>query len=351
MKNSENSTPQILELEGDFNTELGGVIPDCKIRYQTWGELNAQKSNVVWVCHALTGNTDIVDWWGGLFGQDQCFSPDRYFIVCANVLGSCYGSTGPVDCTQAIKFHEFPEVTIRDMVKAHIQLRKHLGIAEIQTLIGGSLGGQQALEWAIQEPQRVKNLIAISTNAAHSPWGIAFNESQRMAIRNDPTWEENTINAGINGLKVARSIALLSYRSYDKYGLSQFENDHNKTTDFRSSSYQVYQGEKLAGRFNAFSYYRLSQAMDSHNVSRGRGDMTKVLSTIKARTLVIGISSDLLFPPAEQIFLASNIPNAMYEEVESDFGHDGFLTESDKLDKIIRSFLADQYHISLSSAS
>ncbi|MEO1437621.1 MAG: alpha/beta fold hydrolase, partial [Bacteroidota bacterium] len=220
----------------------------------------------------------------------------------------------------------------------HELLRQHLGIEQIDTLIGASLGGQQALEWAVQFPDRFRKLILIATNAQHSPWGIAFNESQRMAIRNDRSWGQINKKAGLEGMKIARSIAMLSYRGYQTYSGSQSDGDLSKTTDYRASSYQRYQGEKLAQRFNAFSYYLLSEAMDSHNVGRGRGSVEAALKSVSAKTLAIGISSDLLFPVMEQKFLASNIPDADYQEIDSDFGHDGFLVEADQLDDLIRNF-------------
>ncbi len=325
-----------------FPLENGQSLPALDIAYQTWGRRAADDSNVVWVCHALTGNSDVFDWWAGLFGPGCLLDPERYFIVCANNLGSCYGTSGPLSVNPVSGkpyFHDFPEVTIRDMANAHELLRQHLGIKNIHLLIGGSQGGQQALEWAIGKPELSENLVLIATNAAHSPWGIAFNESQRLAIATDPTWRENTPAAGLEGMKTARGVALLSYRHYHTYSVSQ-QAPHNELTDnFPAASYQRYQGEKLARRFNAFSYWALSKAMDSHNVGRGRASVAAALASVQARTLVISLSSDLLFPPAEQEFIARHISGAGYVSIDSYYGHDGFLTETATLNNVLDVFL------------
>lgn len=325
-----------------FQLESGRTLPGFHLAYTTHGELNAAKDNVVWIFHALTANSDPAEWWDGLVGEGKLFTPDKYFIICVNMPGSCYGSISPLDVdtgTGEPYYHHFPFFTIKDMIKTYQHLRDALSIGKIYLGVGGSMGGQQLLEWAIEEPGAFENILPIATNAQHSPWGVAFNASQRMAIEADATWKENNANAGIEGMKVARSIALLSYRHYETYGVSQLETDDNKLEKFKSESYQRYQGEKLARRFNAFSYYNLSLGMDSHNVGRGRESIEKALKTIRAKTLVIGISSDLLFPVEEQKFLAANIPNAQYEEIHSFYGHDGFLLEYEAMTEIIKNFL------------
>ncbi len=313
-----------------------------QITYHTYGRLNPDRSNVVWVSHALTANSDVFSWWPGLFGPEDLFNPEEYFIVCPNILGSHYGTSGPLHVNPAtgeLYLYDFPQFTVRDMVQVHKLLADHLGIGRIHVLIGGSLGGQQALEWNLMEPDRVDNLVLLSTNAVHSPWGIAFNESQRMAIELDPSWGLRRPDAGMEGMKTARSIALLSYRHYDTYKASQGEEDAEKADHFRAASYQRYQGEKLYRRFNAFSYWYLSKAMDSHNVGRGRGGVEAALSGIKARTLVIGINRDILFPPEEQIRIAKAIPNAEYAEIDSHAGHDGFLIETEKISRVVGGWL------------
>ena len=183
-----------------------------------------------------------------------------------------------------------------------------------------------------------QNIFPIATNAFHSPWGIAFNASQRLAIETDSTWKNKNEAAGLQGMQTARSIALLSYRNYQTYQWSQLEEDPSKLEEFRSESYQRYQGEKLARRFNAFSYYFLSKSMDAHNVGRNRQGITDALNKIKARILIISISSDLLFPPSEQEFLTAHIPGAVYKAIDSDYGHDGFLLEYEQIEKAITEF-------------
>ena len=327
-----------------FKLENGKTLRKLKIAYQTFGKLNAQKDNVIWVCHALTANADVFEWWEGLFGQNALFNPEDHYIVCANVLGSHYGTTSPLSTnpTTGLPYYlSFPQFTIRDFVSAHQLLATHLGIGQIKLLIGGSLGGQQAVEWSILDPGKIENLILIATNAVHSPWGIAFNESQRLAITTDRTFYSNQPDGGSKGLKTARSIALLSYRTYNAYGNTQVESVNDKTDHYRSSSYQNYQGEKLINRFNAYSYYYLTKAMDSHNVGRNRKSIADALKQIKANTLVIGIENDVLFPLSEQKYLADHIPGAAFKALHSDYGHDGFLIETDALTNMIGTFIKE----------
>lgn len=327
---------------GLFKLESGGHLDSPEITYHTFGKLNAQKNNVIWVCHALTANSNVFEWWPGLFGDGCLFNPKDYFIVCANNLGSCYGTTGPLSINKNNGqpwFSYFPHLTIRDMVNAHDLLREHLGIEKIHVIIGGSQGAQQVLEWNIQQPHLFENTILIAGNAKHSAWGIAFNESQRLAIKADRTYYSNSENGGEKGLAAARSIALLSYRNYEPYNDSQQEKDNSKTGDFNASSYQRYQGQKLVNRFNAYSYITLANAMDSHNVGRNRPSIEKALNLVSARTLVIGISSDLLFPAQEQLFLAHHIRSSRVKIIDSNYGHDGFLLETKKLSESISDFI------------
>lgn len=325
-----------------FKLESGLQLDGLEIAYHTYGTLNEEKSNVIWVVHALTANSDVFDWWKGLFGHDDLFNPEEYFIVCANNLGSCYGTTGPLSInteTSSPWFSNFPTITIRDMANALEILRDHLGIKKINTIIGGSQGGQIAQEWVIQNKKITDNLILIATNAKHSSWGIAFNESQRLAIQADISYFLNTPNGGEKGLKAARSIALLSYRNYNTYQESQKDKNNELINDYAAASYQRYQGDKLVKRFNAYSYVRLSEAMDSHNVARSRSlDVEQVLCQIDIPTLVIGVTSDLLFPLSEQQFLAEKIKNATFNQIDSFYGHDGFLIETKQLSEYIKKF-------------
>ncbi len=327
-----------------FTLESGKKLRNLEIAYQTYGKLNANKDNIVWACHALTANSDVLDWWKGLFGSNALFNPEEHFIICANVIGSHYGTTNPLSVnpvTGQSYYLSFPEFTIRDLAAAHELLAGHLEITSVKTLIGGSLGGQQALEWAISGKTSIQNLILVASNAVHSPWGIAFNESQRLAISTDRTFYSNQHDGGQKGLKTARSFALLSYRTYDAYNETQLESVNEKVTDFRASSYQNYQGEKLCKRFNAYSYWYLSKAMDSHNVGRGRKSIVDALKLVKSNTLVIGIENDILFPVTEQQFLAKHIPDAEFSSIKCAYGHDGFLIETDKLTNIIGQFLKE----------
>lgn len=332
----------IYKYDQPFTLECGTILPEIHLAYTTHGHLNASRDNVVWIFHALTANSDPAEWWPGLVGSGKLFDPKQYFIVCVNMPGSCYGSIGPLELntdTSEPWYHDFPFFTTRDMVKAYKPLRKHLEIERIHIGIGGSMGGQQLLEWAIEEPELFEHIFPVATNAQHSPWGIAFNASQRMAIEADNSWKEKKPDAGVEGMKVARSIALISYRHYETYSKSQSEKENESISNYRSESYQRYQGEKLARRFNAFSYYKLSQGMDSHNVGRGRGSVEDALRKIHARTLVIGIETDILFPLVEQKFLADQIPGAAYKAIQSHYGHDGFLLEFDQIELIIKGFL------------
>ena len=324
--------------------ESGTVIPSYHLAYTTHGRLNEQGDNVVWVFHALTANSDPAEWWDGLVGEGKIFDPSKWFIVCVNMPGSCYGSIGPLDANPTATgneayLHDFPFFTPRDMIRSYKPLREFLGIQRIHIGIGGSMGGQQLLEWAIEEPNLFEHIFPIATNAQHSPWGMAFNASQRWCIESDPTWKEKNDRAGIEGMKVARSIALISYRHYDTYLQSQPNAHNDQIENFRSESYQRYQGEKLAKRFNAFSYYKLSQSMDAHNVGRNRGTVEAALQQIQAKTLAIGIETDILFPPIEQQLIAAHIPGAHFKLIRSDYGHDGFLLEFESIGSLIHEFI------------
>lgn len=313
----------VLKVEEPIVLECGDTLQNIRISYTTFGELNEDKSNLVWVFHALTANGNPSEWWPEIVGQGKVVNPEKYFIVCANMLGSCYGSTGP-------KSMNFPLVTIRDMVKCHRILHQALDLGKIYLGIGGSMGGQQLLEWAVEEPELFENIVPLATNAFHSPWGIAFNEAQRMAL-------ENIDSA--RGLEAARAIAMLSYRHYNTYGNTQKDVDQ-RWDNFSASSYQRYQGEKLRKRFSVESYYFLSKAMDSHHVGRHFVSAEAALRGIKAKTLIIGITTDILFPPSEQEYLAKHIPNADLVIIESNYGHDGFLTEASQITKLVEAFLA-----------
>jgi homoserine O-acetyltransferase len=326
-----------------FKLESGASLPEITIGYHTYGTLNADKSNAVWVCHALTANSDAADWWAGVIGKGKAIDPEKHFIVCANIIGSCYGSTGPLSInaeTGKPYYGSFPQISIRDMVKAHILLRKHLGIEKIYLLMGGSMGGYQAMEWCLTEEKVIENLFLIATSAAESAWGIAIHTAQRLAIEADGSWMEQRPDAAHKGLKAARAIGMLTYRNYETMVKYQSDPDPEKTDHYKAESYIQYQGDKLVKRFNAYSYWFLSKAMDSHNLARGRGrKLEDVLAGIRQKTLIVGISSDILCPVAEQIFLHEHIPGSYFVEIHSAFGHDGFLVEGEAISGILAEWM------------
>jgi homoserine O-acetyltransferase len=333
---------EYLTINRPFQLENGATLPEATIAYRTYGTLAEDGGNVIWVFHALTANAAVEEWWSDLFGPGRLLDPERYFIVCANMLGSCYGSTNARSInpqTEEPYGKGFPLVTIRDMVHAHQELQAHLGIRKVQLGIGGSMGGQQVLEWAIMDQDLFVNICILASNAKHSPWGIAFNEAQRMAIAADPTLYEEREDAGAAGLAAARAIAMLSYRNYRTYQGTQSETSEEKYDDFLASSYQRYQGKKLVDRFDVLSYLTLSKAMDSHNVGRNRAGVEEALKLIKAKALVIGIHSDVLFPVEEQVQIAAHIPQAQLELIDSTYGHDGFLIEYAEIERLARPFL------------
>jgi homoserine O-acetyltransferase len=309
--------------------ENGKTLSSLDVVYHTYGTLAPDKDNVIWFCHALTANSDVAEWWDSLVGEGKMYDPAKHFIVCANIIGSCYGSSGPLTIdpeTQKPYFSTFPQITVRDMVQAHIILRRHLGIEKINTVVGGSMGGYQVLEWALTESGIFDKMVLVATSPQESAWGIAIHTAQRLAIEADPTWQEMSPNAGANGLKAARAIGMLTYRNYQSFVRTQTD-DECKLDNFKASSYINYQGDKLVKRFNTYSYWLLGKSMDSHNIARGRGRMEDVLKSIRIKTLIIGISSDQLCPVAEQKFMAQHIPDSIFAEIDSPYGHDGFLIE------------------------
>ncbi len=337
---------QVFHYKQAFTLECGAILPELHIGFHTYGTLNASKDNVVWICHALTANSDVADWWKGMVGPNTVIDPEKYFIVCANIIGSCYGSTGPLSIdprTNTPYYQNFPDITIRDMCRAHSLLREHLGIQQIFLLAGGSMGGYQAMEWAISEPEKIQHLFLLVTSAMESAWGIAIHTAQRLAIEADCTFGLPLPDAGAKGLKAARGVGLLTYRNYHLMNRHQADPDNNKKDNFKASSYINYQGDKLVQRFNAYSYWKLGKAMDSHNISRERaGDLSEILHTISQPTLLIGISSDILCPTTEQKYIAEHLPECRYEEIDSDYGHDGFLIETEIISAQLQKWLASQ---------
>ncbi len=337
------SEPVIIRSHHPFALESGEVLPELTIAYHSYGRLNAARDNVVWVCHALTANSDVADWWPHTVEPGAFLDPDKWYVVCANILGSHYGTTGPLHVNAATGkpyYDSFPRFTIGDMVTAHRLLADMLGIRQIHALVGSSVGGFQALEWIVQEPSRFDRLILIATDAKASPWTIAIDETQRMAIKSDPTYGEPRPDAAQAGLAAARAIGLLTYRGPEGYNLSQQDTaTDDPFATHRACTYQRHQGDKLVRRYNAYSYLAILDAFDTHDIGRGRGGVDKVLGSISCPTIVVGISTDIIFTPAEMRSLAAKIPGASYREIDSPYGHDGFLVEHGQLNSILTPFI------------
>ena len=280
-----------IQIQEKFQLESGKVLPGLTIAYHSYGKLNDKKDNVVWVCHALTASSDVFRWWPGLVGDDCVINPKDHFIICVNIIGGCYGSSGPLTVdpsTQQPYYSNFPSITIRDIVNTFIVVRKKLGIDKIKLLMGGSMGGYQVLEWCLMEPDVIQNSFVITTSASESAWGIAVHTAQRLAIEADATWKNDSVDAGKDGIKAARAIGILTYRNYKIFHDKQTDHDISKTDNYKASSYILHQGNKLAERFNAQSYWLLTKSMDSHNIARGRyNTLEEALRQIKQPTLVI----------------------------------------------------------------
>lgn len=332
---------QYFDYNHPFELERGGTLPSLRIAYHTYGEF--RNDNVVWVCHALTANSDVADWWPHTVERGRFLDPESHFVVCANILGSHYGSTGPLSINPESGrewFAEFPKLTIRDVVRAHRLLADHLGIKSIKVLIGSSVGGFQAVEWAVMEPEFIDRLVLIATAAKATPWQIAIDQTQRMAILADSTYGEPRADAAIKGMAAARAIGLLTYRGAEGYNLTQQEcSDEPRYSEFRACTYQSYQGEKLCRRFDAYSYMTILDCFDTHDVGRNRGGLKAALKRITSPTLVVGITTDIIFTPEEMQQLCSLIPSAQYYQIDSPFGHDGFLVEHEQLNSILMPFV------------
>jgi homoserine O-acetyltransferase/O-succinyltransferase len=330
---------QFFHHEDPFSLESGYTFEDgITIAYHTYGQLNAERNNVIWVCHALTANSRVEDWWSGLFGENKILDPSQNLIVCANVLGSCYGTTGArsIDSTTQQPFGmHWPLVTIRDWAKAHDVLRQELDIDEISLCIGGSCGGHQVLEMAMLIPDRIHHLGLLVTSARESAWAIAGHEAQRLALQADPTLNENTNQAGSAGMKAARGMALLGYRTISAYIDTQTDSD-DVLTNHLASTYIRHQGEKLEKRFYPHCYYHIIGTLDTHHLGRDRGYLPDVLNQLTMKATVIGIDSDRLIPVEQQMYLAEHLPNASLHVLHSPFGHDGFLIESEKINTVFR---------------
>lgn len=314
---------------GDFTLESGAVIRNPKLVYHTAGKRKDSEDNVVLAFHALTANSNVLDWWEGLFGAGELFCPETHFILCINVLGSCYGSTEPQDLN-------FPRFTVRDVVRLQLELVNDLDISNISVLIGGSFGGSQALEFNLMYPGNIGHLITIAATAQESAWGIAIHAAQRLALQADSSF--GTIEGGKAGLKAARAIGMLTYRTAQSFIDTQSDIVAH-WPDRKAASYIHYQGEKLVKRFTPLSYYYLTLCLDSHDLGRDRGGLDAALASITTKTLIIGIDTDQLVPAHLQEAMARKMPHAQYQTLTSSFGHDGFLIETPAITRIIHTFL------------
>jgi homoserine O-acetyltransferase len=334
---------RFLDVPGPFLLELGGALPGLRIGYRAWGTLDGQGGNAVVVCHALTGSADADLWWTNMFGPGRGLDPERDFIVCSNILGSCYGTTGPTSidpATGAPWLGAFPAITVRDMVRAQHALAMALGIRRVRMVIGGSLGGMQTLEWALSYPALVESVVFVASTARHSAWCIGLSEAQRQAIFADPRWRGGRYDPAdppAAGLAAARMMAMLSYRSQPSFEM-RFARRRQREDQYAVESYLEYQGTQLVERFDAATYVTLTRAMDTHDVSRGRGDYDDVLRSIRQPMLVVSIDSDVLYWPWEQREVATLAPNARLAVMDSPHGHDAFLIDVDRLSDMVADF-------------
>jgi homoserine O-acetyltransferase len=346
----------------------GASLAPVTVAFETYGSLNAARDNALLVCHALTGSAHAAGlssadprsagWWDPMIGPGRPLDTSRYFVVCSNFLGSCYGTTGsasPDPRTGKPYRMTFPEYTVRDMVRLQKALMDHLGVVRLRTVTGGSLGGMQALEWPLMYPGMVASIIPIATATQHSPWCIGLNDLSRQAIMLDPAWKNGSYDPEAQperGLSLARQIAMMSYRS-DVSFQTRFRrerivdgetvplSDPQYAPQFQIERYLRYQGKKLVDRFDANTYLYITRAMDSHDVAAGRGALVDVLGSLHQPALCVGISSDVLYPAHEQRAIAASLPSSHYRELDAPHGHDAFLMSYDLLGPIVRQFLEE----------
>ena len=343
---------RFLDLPGAFRPERGGLIPGVRIAYETWGTLDADGGNAVLVEHALTGDSHVVGpagpghptggWWDGLIGPGRALDTDRFFVVCANVLGGCQGTTGPSSTGPdgGRWGSRFPEVTVGDQVRVEAALADALGIGRWACVVGGSMGGMRALEWGVAFPERVDALFFLASCAVASADQIGTQTTQQAAIRADPAWAGGDYALGeqpVDGLGVARRIAHLTYRSHFELG-TRFGATVQDDGRYAVASYLDHHAGKLSARFDAGSYVVLTEAMNSWDVGRGRGGVEAALARVTARTLVAGVDSDRLYPLEEQQ-LAADVLGVPLHVIESPYGHDGFLIETAAVGDLLRRLL------------
>lgn len=360
----------------EFGLVAGGALSPVTVAYETFGHLSPDRRNAVLVVHALTGDSHVTrggeddpvkGWWEGMVGHGKPVDTNRYFVICSNVLGGCRGTTGPssIDPVKGRPYGtDFPLVTIRDMVRVQQELIRHLGVERLVTVIGGSMGGMQALVWALIYPELVRSAISIAAPGRASPQSIAYNEVQRQAIMADPCWQGGHYYDGpgpVRGLAIARMLGMITYNSNAsmdrKFGRELVARDANGEgpqgftpegrhpfhIHFEIENYLHYQGQKLVERYDANTYLYLTRAMDLFELGAGFPSVRHALRRIKGKVLVVGIDSDILYPVYQQKELvremrASGV-EAYYRELSSPWGHDAFLIEIEQLGGIVREFL------------
>jgi homoserine O-acetyltransferase len=342
------------ELFNDQNPlilESEETLAPVRVAYETYGQLNSDGTNAILICHALTANAHAAGkhsaadstsgWWDSLIGSGKAFDTDQYFVICPNILGSCYGTTGPTSINPATGEQyrlEFPQITIRDLVRVQKRLLDFLGINHLVAVAGSSLGGMQVIEWPLMYPEFCETIIPISTAAQQTAWCIALNAAARTAITNDPCWNDGDYDfQPAQGMALARMIGMISYRSAAEFE-SKFGRKRN-SNHFEIENYLFHQGKKLVERFDANTYLYLSHAMDSHDVSRNRGTLAEVLGSIRCRVCCIGFTTDVRYPVSDQLELVKHIHAAELRIIDSVHGHDAFLIEFDALNEIIGAFL------------
>ncbi|WP_232796712.1 homoserine O-acetyltransferase MetX [Kyrpidia spormannii] len=348
---------------GPVTLDSGRVLDEVDIAYEAYGDPENARDRTILVCHALTGDAHAGNldgqpgWWDGLIGPGRVLDTNRFYIVCSNVLGGCAGSTGPASPGPDGRPWglRFPPITIRDMVEAQRLWLEKLGITHLYAVIGGSMGGMQALEWAVTYPDRVERCIPIATSARLSAMAIAYNDVMRLAIMNDPAWNGGDYYNGEKpaaGLALARMVGMITYRGPQLYnarfgrsvvGREEEDGPVDFEARFQVESYLRYQGEKLVRRFDANSYLYLIKAMDLHDIGRGRGGVAAAYARTEAEFLCIGIDSDMLYPAAEQIEIAEGLAatgkRVEYREIRSVYGHDAFLVEFQQMSAALSEFL------------
>ncbi|HTP52404.1 MAG TPA: homoserine O-acetyltransferase [Anaeromyxobacteraceae bacterium] len=332
-----------LALPDGVELESGIRLAPVQVAVRTWGTLSPGGDNAVVVCHAFTGSADVDRWWTRMLGPGEALDPDRDFVVCSNILGSCYGTTGPASIDPATGrpyLGSFPAITLRDMVKVQAEAARALGIRRIRAVVGGSLGGMQTLEWALMYPEMVEAIVPIANSARHSAWAIGLSEAQRQAIAADMRWQGGRYDPAdppAAGLAAARMMAMCTYRSWESFE-QRYSRRPQAPDVYAVESYLRYQGQQLVDRFDAATYHALTRAMDTHDVARGRGEYEEVLRSIRQPALVVSIGSDALYLPAEQREMARHIPRARLARLESPHGHDAFLIHVEELSAMVAEF-------------